>query len=181
MKKLPSKNIQVLAFYGLTAASLFPSDSLLFSKVGNPLLEEYTVHTWALVKLVSVLVEKKIQPINIFIFSALGERGPFKWFSAGKRHNEIWILERSFQRRYGEGRSLARYILLFWRFTLSKSFLSILRPDRMKEKENKFSLCWWECYMNKIVWFLSCSFSLKHRSKERKDKENHKEPFHIIA
>lgn len=59
MKKLPSKNIQVLAFYGLTAASLFPSDSLLFSKVGNPLLEEYTVHTWALVKLVSVLVEKK--------------------------------------------------------------------------------------------------------------------------
>ena len=42
MKKLPSKNIQVLAFYGLTAASLFPSDSLLFSKVGNPLLEEYT-------------------------------------------------------------------------------------------------------------------------------------------
>lgn len=124
---------------------------------------------------------KKIQPVNIFIFSALGERGPFKWFSAGKRHTEIWILERSFQRQYGEGRSPARYILLLWRFNLSKSFLSILWPDRMKEKENKFSLYRWECNMNKIVWSLSCSFSLKHRSKEKKDKENHKEPFHIIA
>lgn len=96
-----------------------------------------TVHPWDSVKQFSVLVGKysACKYFNLFLWCVEGALLNGFWQSWDRK---ICILEALLQRQSGE-RTLARSILLLGRLNVSKSFISILWPDRTTEQQKLFS------------------------------------------